>query len=132
MSTPIWPSVLAFLVVIAAIPVALIGLQRLRFGASSRSEGLKVEQSLALGPRERIVIIQAGGERLLLGVTAQSVQMLSRLDPAERTSAQLGNGAGAAGGVEGAAQGSVDSARATVPAATAFAQLLGRRIAQDR
>ena len=119
MSPSVWPSLLAFLVVIAAIPLALFGLQRLRFGGSTRQQGLRVEQSLSLGPRERLVIVQTGRERLLLGVTAQSIQMLERLGPAVGDTAE-------------AAPSEPGTAPAVRAMPSGFAQLLGRQMNPDR
>lgn len=39
---------------------------------------LKFLRAMPVGPRERVVLIEAEGERLLLGVAAGSVTMLAR------------------------------------------------------
>lgn len=41
---------------------------------------MKVIAGLALGTRERIVLIQAGEEQLLLGVTPQQINLLHKLE----------------------------------------------------
>lgn len=47
-----------------------------------RSVGsLKIESQVALGPKERLVQVQAGSRHLLLGVTAGSINLLTELDP---------------------------------------------------
>lgn len=41
--------------------------------------GLRVVASLAIGPRERVVIVDCGGQQLLLGVTQHAVNLLHTL-----------------------------------------------------
>ena len=43
-------------------------------------KGLNVVRQLAVGTRERILIIQAGEEQFLVGVTPQSIQLISKLE----------------------------------------------------
>jgi flagellar biosynthetic protein FliO len=45
---------------------------------------LKVEETLALGDRRFVSILEAEGERFLIGLTPQGIHLLSRLDPGER------------------------------------------------
>lgn len=47
-------------------------------GTSSGERGLRFVRALPLGPRERVVLIESGGEILMLGVTAASITVLSR------------------------------------------------------
>ena len=44
--------------------------------------GLKVSASTTLGPRERVVIVEVEDARLVLGVTASSINVLHKLPPA--------------------------------------------------
>lgn len=44
--------------------------------------GVKVTASTAVGPRERVVIVEVEESRLVLGVTAQQVTLLHTLPPA--------------------------------------------------
>ena len=48
-----------------------------RFQSSANGE-MKIITSLALGPRERAVLLQVGEQQILLGVTSQNVQPLQR------------------------------------------------------
>ena len=49
-------------------------------GAGLKSmSGLRTLASLAVGPRERVVIVDCGGQQLLLGVTQHSVNLLHTL-----------------------------------------------------
>ena len=76
--------VLALFVVFAAVAVlAWLGkrLQQTRI----RGGGLQVEAAIPVGPKERVVIVQADGQRLLLGVgngTVCKLQVLSALEEA--------------------------------------------------
>lgn len=47
---------------------------------SSSSGDLFIISSLALGPRERAVLLQVGDQQLLVGVTSQNIQILHVLD----------------------------------------------------
>ena len=55
--------------------------QRQAFGGGG---AMRVCASLPLGGNERLVLVEAEGERLLLGVGAGGVQLVSRLSPLER------------------------------------------------
>lgn len=56
-----------------------------RFGRFSgmASEHLKVIGGLSIGQREKIVIVQAGGARLVLGVSPGGIRTLHVMDPSE-------------------------------------------------
>lgn len=45
---------------------------------------LRVEETLALGDRRFVSILDAEGERFLIGLTPQGIQLISRLDPGDR------------------------------------------------
>jgi flagellar protein FliO/FliZ len=62
-----------------------------------RPGSMRIVESLPLGPRERLVMVDVGGERLLLGVTAQSVSRVhatSADDAAGPVSASAATGFG--------------------------------------
>lgn len=53
-----------------------------RFGLAGKTagtRGLKVSASTPLGPRERVVIVEVEDARLVLGVTASSINVLHTL-----------------------------------------------------
>jgi len=50
-----------------------------RFQTTANGE-MKIITSLALGPRERAVLLQVGEQQILLGVTSQTVQTLHVLE----------------------------------------------------
>ncbi len=45
---------------------------------------LRVEETLALGDRRYVSILDAEGERFLIALTPQGISLISRLDPGER------------------------------------------------
>lgn len=74
---------LAFIILVL---IAVLHLARRRYGISGQDAPLSVVQVLALGPRERIVLVRTRTGRVFaVGVGAQSVTLLTDLDPAELT-----------------------------------------------
>ena len=72
---------LSSLAVIGAILVLGWLLRRLRGAAlMGGSRQLKIVASLALGQRERVIVVQVGEEQWLLGVTAQQISSLGKLE----------------------------------------------------
>lgn len=61
-----------------------------RFQSSANGE-MKIITSLALGPRQRAVLLQVGEQQILLGVTAQSVQTLHILETPLKSSTIKGD-----------------------------------------
>lgn len=73
------PMVVALAFVLALIAVAMWLLRRLGAAQPAASAGLRVVGQLALGPRERIVVVEAGERWLLLGVTAAAIHRVGTL-----------------------------------------------------
>lgn len=72
---------LSSLTVIGSILVLGWILRRLRGAALlGGSKQLKIVASLTLGQRERVVVVQVGEEQWLLGVTAQQISGLGKLE----------------------------------------------------
>lgn len=67
------------LAVVAVIPAALWLLKRMGPSQQAQVAGLKVIAQLPLGPRERIVVLEAGDRWLLLGVTATTITRIGTL-----------------------------------------------------
>ena len=65
--------------VLALLGAAAWGVRRLQGHVAGPRAGLRVEASLALGGKERLLIVEVEGERLLLGAGAGGVRTLSRL-----------------------------------------------------
>lgn len=55
-------------------------LKRMRLPSLVNQQGLNVVRQIPVGTRERIMIVQAGEEQFLVGVTPQSIQLISKLD----------------------------------------------------
>lgn len=66
--------------VIALILVMAWLLKRMRVPAFGQQKGLSVVRQLAIGTKERVMIIEAGEEQYLIGVTSHSIQLISKLD----------------------------------------------------
>ncbi len=79
-SPSVWPALLAFIAVIALIPVVLWVLKRLQSGAATGHRPISLLGGLSLGPRERLVVVQTQGRRWLIGVTAHSISTIAELD----------------------------------------------------
>lgn len=73
-----WEVAAGLLVVVLAILAIGWFAKRLYPGAMSGTRALKVVAALPLGPRERLLIVDAAGEQFLVGVTAQQVSALHR------------------------------------------------------
>lgn len=67
--------------VILSIPLVLWLVKRLSQWPGSAEQGpLSIPASITVGPRERIAVLKAGERTLLVGITAQSIQLLTELD----------------------------------------------------
>lgn len=90
-TSPATPSlageILAVVVPLALIIAALLLVLRLarrRYGLSGGDAPLSVVQVLAVGPRERVVVLRTrAGNALAVGVSAQSVNLIARLEPGD-------------------------------------------------
>lgn len=73
-------TLLGLFIVLACIAFLAWLLRRTgRFQTTANGE-MKIITSLALGPRERAVLLQVGEQQILLGVTSQNVQTLHILE----------------------------------------------------
>ena len=66
--------VIAFILLLAWL------LKRMRLPSLVHQQGLSVVRQIPVGTRERIMIVQAGEEQFLVGVTSQSIQLISKLE----------------------------------------------------
>ena len=69
---------LPLLLVVATLLAAFYLLRR-RFGLSTRDGPLRVAQVIAVGPRERIVLLDLDDRQLLVGVTSAQITRLATL-----------------------------------------------------
>ncbi len=72
----VWDIALGLLVVVVAIIAVGWVMRRMYPGAMSGTRTLKVVAALPLGPRERLVLVDAAGTHILLGVTGQQISAL--------------------------------------------------------
>jgi flagellar protein FliO/FliZ len=72
--------VLSFVLVIALLLALLWGLRKMQNGNSflrKNAQRLRTVESLSIGPRQKIVLIQVDGQDVLIGVTAHQMTALS-------------------------------------------------------
>ncbi|WED21055.1 flagellar biosynthetic protein FliO [Vibrio sp. JC009] len=55
-------------------------LKRMQLPAMGNQKDLRVVRQMPMGAKERIAVIQVGEEQFVIGVTAQSINLISRLD----------------------------------------------------
>ncbi|MCG3730487.1 flagellar biosynthetic protein FliO [Vibrio cincinnatiensis] len=55
-------------------------LKRMRVPTFGQHKGFQVMRQLPIGTKERLMIVQVGEEQFLIGVTAQSIQLISKLE----------------------------------------------------
>ena len=79
---------LALLLVLLVIFGCAWCVKRLRRLARPECRVLAIVDDLAIGHKERVVLLACGGERLLLGVAAGQVSLLSVVAPADLAAAQ--------------------------------------------
>ena len=70
----------SFALVIALLLAVLWGLRKMQNGNSflrKNAQRLQTVESLSIGPRQKIVLIQVDGQDVLIGVTAHQIMALS-------------------------------------------------------
>jgi flagellar protein FliO/FliZ len=75
------PLLMGLLLVLALIGAAAWLLRRAGLAQPGSTAGLRVVAQMALGPRERLVIIEIADRRWLLGVSAAGITRLGTLPP---------------------------------------------------
>ena len=55
-------------------------MKKMQVGQGGAHNGLQIVGALSLGQRERVVVVQAGSEQILLGVTSTQINTLHVLD----------------------------------------------------
>ncbi len=76
----VWRSVGSLAVVLGALVVFLWLLKR--FTPLAGHESLHLVAALSIGPRERLLLIEVQGERLLIGATPQHIQLIHHFSAA--------------------------------------------------
>ncbi len=83
-ATPAWSNMIVGLVTVLGLILGLAWIaKRLRERVPGLASQLNIVESVALGPRERLCIVEVDGKRLLLGVTQQSISVLQSGDSAQ-------------------------------------------------
>ena len=80
------PLLFGLLLVLALIPAAAWLLRRAGLARPASTSGLRVVAQLAIGPRDRLLIVEAGDRRWLLGLSASGIQRLGTLPPGTEAS----------------------------------------------
>jgi flagellar protein FliO/FliZ len=93
---PLAALILGFIAIVALIPAAAWLLRRTGLANRSSASGLRITGQLALGPRERLVIVEAGERRWLLGVGPAGITRLGTLPAAPSGSDGTADGSAAA------------------------------------
>lgn len=70
----------ALVLVICVIFLLAKLLKRMQGSAMGTKSKLKVISQLALGPKERVLVIDVNGEQVLIGVTSMQITLLKTLD----------------------------------------------------
>jgi flagellar protein FliO/FliZ len=89
--------VLALLLVLAAVYAAAALLRRLRVHGPAGTAELQVVSQVALGARERAVLLRAGSQQLLVGVAPGSVRLLCTLAEPAAAPVEPGTAPGSGG-----------------------------------
>ncbi len=55
-------------------------LRKMRLPVLGNQKGLAVIRQIPLGTKERVAVVMAGKEQFLIGITPQSINLISRLD----------------------------------------------------
>ena len=76
-----WLSTFGSLIFVVGFILLLAwGLKRMKVPSLVNQRGLSIVRQIGVGNRERIMIVQAGEEQFLVGVTSQSIQLISKLE----------------------------------------------------
>ncbi|MGO3739958.1 MAG: flagellar biosynthetic protein FliO [Marinomonas foliarum] len=85
-SSSIWKVVLSLIFVIAFIPACLWLMKRFQFAQMKLGQSdIKIISAQSLGAKEKLMLVEVEGERLLIGVTPQAISHL-RSFPSKTTS----------------------------------------------
>lgn len=77
MTSSIWKVVISLIFVIAFIPACLWLMKRFQFAQMKLGQsGISIINVQSLGAKEKLMLIEVEGERLLIGVTSHSISHL--------------------------------------------------------
>lgn len=75
---PAW-AILMLVLVIVSVPLSVWLIKRVPGWRINADASMKIEETLSLGPRERLVVVRIEGRRLLVGATGQAINLLTEL-----------------------------------------------------
>lgn len=79
-ASSIWKMLLSLAFVIALVPLSLLAMKKLQKVQSKfGNTPIKIVNVQALGAKEKLVIIEVDQQKLLLGVTGQSISLIKTL-----------------------------------------------------
>lgn len=84
-------SMLVPLVLVVGAMLGALVLVRRRYGLTSSDGPMRIRQILSVGPRERVMLIEAEGQRLVIGVTGTTITRIATLDVGGSSSAPVQN-----------------------------------------
>ena len=76
----LWEVFLGLLLVVAVILVVAWLMRRFQPGLVGGGASMRVLSTLAVGPREKLLLLDVQGQHLLLGVTTQQISTLHQFD----------------------------------------------------
>lgn len=78
------PDIVSLAVSLVVVVAAVVGLgwlySRMRFSGGGSGELINVVASRALGPKERLLLVQVDDQQLLVGITATQIRTLHSFD----------------------------------------------------
>lgn len=84
-------SMLVPLVLVVGAMLGALVLVRRRYGLTTSDGPLRIRQIVAVGPRERLMLVEAEGQRLVIGVTGTTITRIATLDVGASSSAPAHN-----------------------------------------
>ncbi|WP_223232391.1 MULTISPECIES: flagellar biosynthetic protein FliO [Marinomonas] len=89
-ASSIWKIVISLIVVIAFIPACLWLMKRFQFAQMKLGQSeIKIVNVQSLGTKEKLMLVEVEGERLLIGVTPQSITHLRSFSPKGKSFASM-------------------------------------------
>ena len=84
-------SMLVPLVLVVGAMLGALVLVRRRYGLTSSDGPMRIRQIVSVGPRERLMLVEAEGQRLVIGVTGTTITRIATLDVGNGSSAAVQN-----------------------------------------
>jgi len=86
----IWKVVASLIFIIAFIPASLWVVKKLQFAQMRLSKSdIRIISSQSLGAKEKLILVEVEGEKILIGVTSHSINHIKSFTPNSKAFAQL-------------------------------------------